>query len=260
MVTINYEPLHHAERRGIRHGGLSQAKLFFLLCIICAFGIVLYSYFNLSSDIVTMKEIIESKNAHIQKAVNQIEDLHIELENIKAKVESLNKEKDSLTNDIRNCKLSSDNERRTLLGDVAKEKDQMKAQLNEEKDKNVKLNEEIEKLKKDIEEKVCSADNKKNESDKNVEQGVAPPVGQEPVVKNAKGPLQIPDIEDSLGGMDGKEKLNPGAGEALVPKDNEEINIPEPNGNEAAPGPGIAIPNQENEGFIANDNPPVKDV
>uniref|UniRef100_A0A0K0G2B6 Uncharacterized protein n=1 Tax=Strongyloides venezuelensis TaxID=75913 RepID=A0A0K0G2B6_STRVS len=260
MVSINYEPLHHAERRGIRHGGFSQAKLFFLLCIICAFGIVLYSYFNLSSEIVIMKEIIEGKNVRIQKAINQIEDLHVELESIKTKVESLNKEKESVVNDLRNCKLSSDNERKILLGDVAKEKDQMKVQFNEEKDKNAKLLEVIEKLKKDIEEKVCSADNKKNESDKNVEQGILSPVGQESLVKNAKGPLQIPDLEDSLGGIDGKEKLNPGAGEALVPKDNEEINIPEPNGNEAAPGPGIAIPNQENEGFIANDNLPVKDV
>ncbi|CEF65958.1 Hypothetical protein SRAE_2000063200 [Strongyloides ratti] len=254
MVSINYEPLH-PERRGVRHGGLSQAKLFFLLCTICAFGLVLYSYYNVSIDLTIMKEVSEEKSRSLQRTISQLEDLHIEVEKYKVEVDKLGKEKEKLTNDIRICKLSIDNERKVLLGDVAKDKDEMKTLINEEKEKNNILTKEIESLKKDIEEKVC---NKKSSND--INGNIVPPAPPLPVIKSVKEPLQMGDIEDSLGGLDGKEKLNPGGGEALVPKDNGDINIPEPIGNEAAPGPGVGIPNQENEGFIANDNLPVKDV
>lgn len=254
MVSINYEPLH-PERRGIRHGGLSQAKLFFLLCTVCIFGLVLYSYYNTSIDLSIMKEVLEEKSRGLQKAVSQLEDLHVEVEKYKVEVNKLSKEKEKLTNDMRICKLSIDNERKALLEDVAKDKNQMKEQIDNEKEKNSMLLKEIESLRKDIEDKVCIKKSNQEGGD-----NLVPPAPPLPVAKSVKEPLQIGDIEDSLNGVDVKEKLNPGGGEALVPKDNEDINIPEPNGNEAAPGPGVGIPNQENEGFIANDNLPVKDV
>uniref|UniRef100_A0A0N4ZMK5 Uncharacterized protein n=1 Tax=Parastrongyloides trichosuri TaxID=131310 RepID=A0A0N4ZMK5_PARTI len=232
MVSINYEPLH-ADRRGVRHGGLSQAKLFFLLCIISAFGLLLYSHYNTNSDLAVLKDVLDEKSRVIKSFTQKLENANIELEKYKVKEIDINKEKDLLNIDIRNCKLARDSDKKQLLNEVSKNKDQMQSLLDETKKENEILKEEIESLKKDIQLNICKKEDKINIDKKEI--------------------LKINDIEDPI---DGKDKLN-GVGEALVPKDNEEINIPEPNANEVA---GIAIPNQENEGFIANDKLGVKDM
>uniref|UniRef100_A0AC35TGZ2 Golgi membrane protein 1 n=1 Tax=Rhabditophanes sp. KR3021 TaxID=114890 RepID=A0AC35TGZ2_9BILA len=220
MVTISYEPLHNSERRGVRHGGLSQSKLFCLVCALIVFFWLLYSHHSISNKLDAATSIVEEQARNLDASKKQIKNLRIELETAKQENKTLRDEQLKNEKDLNTFKTQNlDQQSKLASADKIKSDIENKWRLDKlELDKNRAMidakDQELRKCQRTLEEKNR-------------------PIVAEPEINQEK-------IKE----------------EALVPKGiNDAANLPLADDNESANNVGNAPVNHENEGLLVNDKP-----